>query len=193
MAKDNTRERLIDAAYEEIYSHGYQGAALADILEHAGVHKGSMYHFFKSKKELALHAIEEKMRERLQNAYTNVLSTPPPYLPGWFSLLRDVTRRDFKRGCPIANLVQEMSNLDADFNRTMKEIYANFRSSFQHVYDQAVASGELTRCDTDKLALLTVVVIEGAIVSVKASGNPDDYADAIDMLEQHVMQYRPQA
>ena len=188
--KATTRARLIDAAYEEIYSHGYQGASLSDILKRAGVHKGSMYHFFKNKKELALTAIEEKMRERLYSAYTSVLSSPPPYLPGWFSLLRDVTRRDFERGCPIANLVQEMSNLDPDFNRTMKEIYANFRASFKKVYDQAIASGELEICDTEKLALLTMVVIEGAILSVKASGNEKDYTDAIDMLEDHIMQYQ---
>ena len=190
MMKENTRQRLIDAAYEEIYSHGYQGAALADILNRAEVHKGSMYHFFKNKKELALCAIEEKMRDRLQSAYINVLSFPPPYLPRWFSLLRDVTRRDFKRGCPIANLVQEMSNLDPDFNRTMKSIYANFRDSFKAVYDSAVASGELAGCDTDKLALLTIVVIEGAILSTKASGALEDYTDAVDMLETHVMHYR---
>lgn len=83
-----------------------------------------------------------------------------------------------------------MSNLDPDFNQTMKAIYANFRSSFKHVYDKTIESGELTQCDTDRLALLTVVVIEGAIVSVKASGNPDDYTDAVDMLETYVMQFR---
>jgi len=191
MMKENTRRRLIDAAYEEIYSHGYQGAALTEILKHAEVHKGSMYHFFKNKKDLALNAIEEKMRERLHSAYTNVLSLPPPYLPQWFSLLRDVTRRDFKRGCPIANLVQEMSNLDPDFNKTMKEIYANFRDSFKHVYDRAIEAGELLPCDTDKLALLTIVVMEGAILTVKASGCSDDYTDAIDMLETYVSQYKP--
>lgn len=185
-----TRARLINAAYEEIYSHGYQGAALADILRRAGVHKGSMYHFFKSKKELALASIEETMRIRLQKTYTSVLDGKAPYLPPWFALLRDVTRRDFTRGCPIANLVQEMSNLDPDFNHTMKAIYAGFRSGFKTVYDKAVSSGELTACDTDRLALMTIVVIEGAILSTKASGDEKDYTDAVDMLQEYVSQFK---
>lgn len=62
--EQNTRQKLIDATYEEVYSHGYQGAALADILSNAGVHKGSMYHFFPNKKEMALSAIKEKIAHR---------------------------------------------------------------------------------------------------------------------------------
>jgi len=49
---ENTREKLIEATYEEVYSHGYQGASLSNILSNANVHKGSMYHFFKNKKNL---------------------------------------------------------------------------------------------------------------------------------------------
>ena len=45
---ENTRDKLIYAAFDEIFSHGYQGASLADILAKAGVHKGSMG--WKSKK-----------------------------------------------------------------------------------------------------------------------------------------------
>ena len=58
--KETTRQNLIDAASDAIYTHGYQGAALADILAEAGVHKGSMYHFFANKKEMALAAVKEK-------------------------------------------------------------------------------------------------------------------------------------
>ncbi len=35
MEDKNTRQKLIDAAYEEIYSKGYQGASLNDILNNS--------------------------------------------------------------------------------------------------------------------------------------------------------------
>jgi TetR/AcrR family transcriptional repressor of nem operon len=167
--KETTREKLIDATFEEIFSHGYQGAALADILKNAGVHKGSMYHHFSSKKEMALAAVREKSAKRFAERYITIINF-----------------RDFKRGCPIANLVQEMSNLDKDFNQTLKEIYANFRAVLKNVFDKAIKAGEMRACDTDKLALYSVVVLEGAILSVKASGNQQEYLDVIEMFEDYL-------
>lgn len=188
--EQNTRQKLIDATYEEVYSHGYQGAALADILANAGVHKGSMYHFFANKKEMALAAIQEKIAERFGTRYRAIIKGDGAYLETFFRSLRDISARDFKRGCPLANLVQEMSNLDTDFDRTLKMIYAKFREVLKSIYDAAVVAGEMRGCDTDKLALFSVVVLEGAILSAKASGDPQDYIDSVEMLIGHIESYK---
>jgi len=184
--KETTRNKLIDATFEEIYSHGYQGAALTDILAKAGVHKGSMYHCFENKKEMALAAISEKIAERFGTRYRAIVELQGPYLQHFFDVLRDESLRDFNRGCPLANLVQEMSNLDEDFDRVLKGIYAKFRDVLKLIFDRAVKAGELKVCDTDKLALFSIVVIEGAILSAKASGNSKDYFDSIEMLIEHI-------
>lgn len=188
--KETTRQKLIDATYEEIYSNGYQGAALADILSQAGVHKGSMYHFFANKKEMAIHAIREKMQLRFENLYYTIAHQEGPVLPRLYELIRDTSRRDFKRGCPIANLVQEMSNIDEDFNGTMKTIYGEFRSSIQAIFDRAVENGELKSCDTLKLALFATSALEGALLAVKASGDPQDYVDCVECLIGYIETFR---
>ncbi len=184
--KENTRQKLIDITFEEIYSHGYQGASLADILKKAGVHKGSMYHYFKNKKEMALSAIVEKMDEKFKT-FTHIVSLDNNIIDQFFSIAKDTSRRDFKRGCPIANIVQEMSNIDEDFNKTMKIIYDKFRKNFQSILDRAIEIGELKACDTKKLALYTSAVIEGAILAAKASGNEQDYLDCIEILEEYLI------
>lgn len=187
MEKAETRQKLIDCAYEEIYSKGFQGASINDILKNAGVNKGSMYYFFKSKKELAIAAITEKMQERFSERYVSVSSRDGAYLRHFFEMLRDTRSRDFKRGCPLANLVQEMSNLDKDFDEALKAIYASFRAAVKKVLDKAIEAGEFKACDTDKLALFFIVVLEGAIMSAKASGDVKDFSDAIETLEAYVL------
>lgn len=188
--KENTRQKLIDATYEEVYSHGYQGAALADILANAGVHKGSMYHFFSNKKEMALSAIKEKISGRFGTRYLEILENEDRFLERFFDGLRDLEQRDFCRGCPLANIVQEMSNIDEDFNATMKEIYAKFRHIIKQIFDKAMSVGELRPCDTTKLALFTVSALEGAILSAKASGNTQDYLDCIECLIGYIESYK---
>jgi len=180
--KKTTRQKLIDATFEEVFSCGYQGAALSDILAKAGVHKGSMYHYFASKKEMAIAAIKEKMSMRFSILYENIAKADMPYLPKLFAIMLDATRRDFERGCPLGNLVQEMSNLDNDFNLILREIYADFRATLKYIFDVTIEAGEMKECDTSKLALFCVSSLEGAILSAKASGNKQDYTDAVEIL-----------
>ena len=184
--KESTRQKLIDATYEEVYSHGYQGAALADILVNAGVHKGSMYHYFNNKKDMALTAINEKMNERFFERYNHILEQKNSFLETFINGLKDTSKRDFKRGCPIANIVQEMSNIDEDFNITMKTIYTKFREYFKTILDKAIEANEIIECDTTKIALYISAVLEGAILAAKASGEAKDYLDTIEILEEHL-------
>ena len=60
---NDTRQKLIDITYDEIYEKGYQAASLSEILSKAQVHKGSMYYFFENKKEMAMSALKEKLSE----------------------------------------------------------------------------------------------------------------------------------
>ena len=181
-----TRDKLIHAAFEEIFSHGYQGAALADILAKAGVHKGSMYHFFANKKEMALAAIEETILQKNIEKYRYVETYTSGFLEEFYTRLRDTSVRDFKRGCPIANIVQEMSNIDEDFNVLMKSIYGAFCANIKTILDKAVEAKEMKQCDTTKLALFIASTIEGAILAAKASGNTQDYSDVIEELIQYI-------
>jgi len=181
-----TREKLINATFDEVFSHGYQGTALTDILAKAGVHKGSMYHFFANKKEMALAAIQETILQKNMDKYSYVKTYTSGFLEEFYIRLRDTSVRDFKRGCPIANIVQEMSNIDEDFNTLMKSIYGAFRANIKAILDKAIEVNELKPYDTQKLALFITSTIEGAILAAKASGNEQDYIDVIEELIEHI-------
>ncbi|MCA9428119.1 MAG: TetR/AcrR family transcriptional regulator, partial [Candidatus Omnitrophica bacterium] len=49
-----TRERILDASSQAIIAKSYNGVGLKKILKNAGVPKGSFYHHFKSKEDLAI-------------------------------------------------------------------------------------------------------------------------------------------
>lgn len=183
---ETTREKLINATFDEVFSHGYQGASLSDILAKAGVHKGSMYHFFANKKEMALASIEETILQKFNERYGYVNTYEHGYLEEFYTRLRDTSARDFKRGCPIANVVQEMSNIDMDFNVLMKSIYEVFRANVKTILDKAIEAKEMKACDTRKLALFITSTLEGAILAAKASGNEQDYVDVIEELIEHI-------
>ena len=53
-----TRAKLLDAARDVIRSKGYAGSTVDDICAAAGVTKGSFFHYFDSKEELGIAALE---------------------------------------------------------------------------------------------------------------------------------------
>jgi len=54
----DTRDRLINSAVGLLHSHGYRSVGVKALCESAGVQKGSFYHFFSSKEDLTLTAVE---------------------------------------------------------------------------------------------------------------------------------------
>ncbi len=188
--ENNTRKNLIDSAFSEIYSNGYQGASLTTILKNAKVHKGSMYHFFENKKDMALICIKEKIYERFVQRYSLILALESGYLEAFIAGIKDTSQRDFNKGCPIANIVQEMSNIDEDFKVLMEEIYQSFRKNIKDILDISIQKNEMKECDTTKLALYIASTLEGAILSAKATGNIQDYVDVIDILSSYIMSFK---
>ncbi len=69
----SSREKLLDVAFEEIYHNGYSATSVDTILKKANMNKGSMYHFFKSKKELTLAVIEERLDSHIKDKYSVLL------------------------------------------------------------------------------------------------------------------------
>src|SRR4051812_49535842 len=118
---DITRERLLQAAFEEIYRHGFQGASLETILEQAGVTKGALYHHFPDKASLGYAVVDEVVKGLLLERW-GVLEPPSgDPITALQRILRgrvaNLTSREVELGCPLNNLAQEMSPLDQRFRR----------------------------------------------------------------------------
>jgi TetR/AcrR family transcriptional repressor of nem operon len=54
-----TRQRLLQAAFQEVYHTGFQGSDLETILDGAGVTKGALYHHFENKEALGYAVVDE--------------------------------------------------------------------------------------------------------------------------------------
>src|SRR5882724_11121218 len=116
-----TRDKLLKAAFEEIYRRGYQAASLDTILAKAGVTKGALYHHFPDKASLGYAVVDEVVKGFLLERW-GVLE--PPSGDPVTTLQRILRRRaasltahEVELGCPLNNLAQEMSPLDQRFRR----------------------------------------------------------------------------
>jgi TetR/AcrR family transcriptional repressor of nem operon len=177
------RTRLINATFQEIYTHGYHATSLANILKSADTKKGSMYHYFSSKKEMVLAMIEEKIEIRIEQRWEELSQREIDIIDFLISILNETKNIDLERGCPLGNLLQESLHDDEDFSAILTNILNNWKKLFSVILKKAVINNELKKeIEIDKCAIFIIASIEGALLIVKKSKQRKDYEDCMDQL-----------
>lgn len=65
--RERKRQRILMAATEHFTRHGYRKANMSEIARSAGVAKGTLYLYFKTKSDLLIHAIAEEKRQYMSH------------------------------------------------------------------------------------------------------------------------------
>jgi AcrR family transcriptional regulator len=176
-AKDQTRQRLLGAAFAEVYRRGFQAASLDIILARAGVTKGALYHHFPDKAALGYAVLDQIVAGLLLERWLQPLSRLEPDtdpLAALQAVLRyraaHITVHEITLGCPLNNLAQEMSPLDDRFRRRITRTFDAWRKGFARTLERARAAGTVRRdVDPGAVAGLLVAAIEGSIGLAKSA------------------------
>ena len=171
----DTRELLLDSAFTSFYKHGYQGANIAAILKEVGINKGSMYHFFKSKKALALAVIKERIARNLMAKYEAIL-VEEHTLQSLFDTLRSATET-LVYGCPLNKMSQEMVYIDDDFKSLLSEVYADFEAIIEKILIKAKIA------DASQKAKLIIATYEGALMIYHLNQDKEQFKESLTTLE----------
>ena len=69
--EDEKRERILKAAMKEFSDKGYEKASTNEIVREAGIAKGLLFHYFKSKKQLFFYLYDYCVGQVTRNIYAN--------------------------------------------------------------------------------------------------------------------------
>lgn len=145
----DAKDKLLDAAWELIWAGSYGGTSVDHICEHADVRKGSFYHYFTSKVELAKAALDRAWEDHLAEL-DHIFS--PKHSP--LDRLRKVcayfteeqrtqaVRHGRVLGCPVHSLGSEISTWEAELQEKVKEAIGKHQRYFESALRDAVAAGE---------------------------------------------------
>jgi TetR/AcrR family transcriptional repressor of nem operon len=174
-APEATREKLLKAAFEEIYRRGFQAASLDTILAQAGVTKGALYHHFPTKAALGYAVVDEVVKGLLLERWLGVLHAQPgDPVTALQGTLRhraaNLTAGEIELGCPLNNLAQEMSPLDEHFRRSVDATFETWREGFAQALARGQAEGSVRRdVDAKKVATFIVAAVEGSYGLAKSA------------------------
>lgn len=177
------RQRLIDAALVIIDRDGIDGARLRDIVAEAGLTTGSLYWFFKNRRQLINAALADryvdKMRSVLEVTRT-ILDSSLDSVDPLDLALQEAAQPD--RPDRVAARRERIQVLAAALDdpvlaRQLAEVTRSFTEQVIEAITAAQARG-LVRADVDPLALATV--IQATTVGYAVTDVADDLAPEPD-------------
>jgi AcrR family transcriptional regulator len=188
---DVTRDKIVDAAYQEIYRYGFQAASLANILANTGLTKGALYYHFPTKDDLGHAVIEEVVRAGLDAmVFAPLRESDAPY-----DVLLEIVRRkggkadreSVSLGCPLNNLMQEMSPIDERFKKRLNGVLLTWQVTVADALKRAQKQGRVRRdVDCRAAALFIVSSWEGCVGVAKNMQSVKDLRLCMKQLEGYI-------
>ena len=167
-----TRDLLLRAGLEVLTKKGFATAGIDGILRQAGVPKGSFYHYFKNKEDFGLALIDYYGRFFAHKIDQHLLApelSPLDRIRGFIDdAAEGMARYEFRRGCLIGNLGQEMAALPESFRSKLQETFEDWQARFADCLEEAKRHGELSAsADSAQLASFFWIGWEGAVLRAK--------------------------
>lgn len=108
----DTRDKILKEAFNEFQKKGYKLANIDTIVKKAGVTKGALYYYFKSKKELANYVIDTVVYNQLDKNFLSFISldeqrTLPESL---IKFSEKISIEEIKNGGTLIRLANELSD-----------------------------------------------------------------------------------
>lgn len=176
------RDKILDIAYEEIYTNGYNATGLNTILQKANVAKGGLYHHFSSKKELIIAIINERIYPNSLKKYLKLDSLKKDKLKALLEIL-DSRDKNFDKGCPLGNLILELSNIDEDISKALQNCINSWQNIFEKVILEAIYNKEIKDISAYDSSLFIISTIQGGLLLSKLSKSDVEYKKCINSLK----------
>ena len=168
-----TREKLIQAAHELINTRGYPATTVDEICRVAGASKGSFYHFFDSKEEIALAAVDayfDRSSQLLANGAWKSTADPVERALKFIDHAKHAGKQIWGSGCLLGTLALDVRESNPELHdrarKRLDQVAENVTAIFRPVSE--AAGGSPTAAE---LGRSYVAIIEGAIVLYKSDGN----------------------
>jgi TetR/AcrR family transcriptional regulator, transcriptional repressor for nem operon len=182
----DARNRLMDAVLELLWTGSYGSTTVDHICGKAGVQKGSFYHFFASKVDLAVAALEADFRHQ-QVALDAIFSATVPPLERlerlgamvWQSQVEAQQKFGHVLGCPLFTLGAEVSTVETRLRMKVREILDYHAKYVVAAIRDAHAAGLVDAPDAPAKAQVLRAYYEGLLTQARINDDVSILRDLV--------------
>jgi TetR/AcrR family transcriptional repressor of nem operon len=169
----------MEAATALIWENSYGATSVDDICKEAGVKKGSFYHFFASKSELAVAALEADWTKRKPALDAIFSPTVPPIdrLRNFFDFVVQSQVEMHEEcgsvlGCPLFSLGSEIGTQDQAICAKIREVLDRYVRYFESAIRDAHAESTVVAPDVVTKAKMLFAFFQGTLTQARIRNDP---------------------
>ena len=165
---------------ELVHRRGYVDVGVDDVCREAGVRKGSFYHFFPSKRDLMLAALDRQW-EMGGAFFGSVFARDLPPLERigrFFSIAAQASARTKSTsghvlGCPFGNIAAEVASTEPELRARADRAFCAIAAILREALDEARTRNELPHdADIEETSDALVAYFEGLVLLAKTRNDP---------------------
>jgi TetR/AcrR family transcriptional regulator, fatty acid metabolism regulator protein len=125
-ADDNVRERILDASIRLFLAHGFAGTTVKELTDTAGVAKGTLYWYFKSKNQLLEEILDKFSKELYEGVVNEVNGCEGDFLSKFKLFYKFITElaKEKRELLLVSNtLLGELMGSGTEAEKKMKDIH----------------------------------------------------------------------
>jgi len=185
-----SRSEILNAAFGEVFLKGFQGVSIDDIIKKTTLTKGAFYHQFPTKLDLGYTLVDEIIKPLIIDRWIRPLDKYENPLEGILArmktLIGECDPAHLKLGCPLNNLVQEMSPIDKGFHERLQSALNLWVDELDRHLKRAKKSGYLKAdVNTKQVALFVVMAHEGFYGMLKGLYDPNTFSALYDSMKRY--------
>jgi len=189
--RHESKTRLLDAALHVIRVKGYSATRVEDICKAAGVTKGSFFHHFDTKEELALTAVDhwiEGTGAVFVSAQYHTLPDPLDRLLAYIDFRKSLLQTELTDfTCLAGTMVQEVYETHPAIRDACDRSISEHAATLIPDIDEAMRRRDMHPDWTaESLAVYTQATLQGAFILAKAKHSRDVAASCIDHLRRYL-------
>lgn len=189
-APDNSRTRLLAATIDLVRANGYAATRVEDICAAAGVTKGSFFHHFASKEELAIAAAQQwnhRAAQVFSAASYQRLPESLDRLLGYVAYRKELLAGDiWEWSCYAGTTIQEVHETYPAIRDACAASIEAHLLFLRAMIDDVLREHPVDGVTSQSLATYMQAVVQGAFVMAKARQDRQAAIDSLDHLYRYV-------
>lgn len=185
-AEESTRQRILREGTRLVRRKGLTATSISDLVEAAEIQRGSLYHYFSGKHELALAILQQAAEQFLDFLRRSLVGeSPRERLHSFLNAAAEKKCAEESVGaCIFGNTALEASDSDPELAAIVRNLFDEWAATLQPVIDEGQQQGEFREdMPSEMLARHIVIVLEGGLMQTRLRQDEEPFRQSIQCIK----------